>query len=365
MSLTDPKLLFLLAGLSLVAFFLIIYFWRRLSERKVSLVIVRGLSLLTLNILVVATLGVGLNNYGQFYTSWSELFGERNATPLVVDRLSGEITFTDLKRAKYSPDGSAIIHRLIRGEMAGITGDFFIALPPSFVNSLKSGQKPRSDYPVAEFFSGYPGHPSAWIHGMRMVDRLDQASSDKKLPEVVSIYPNINLIPKFDAECMNIPGGPQMETWLSQDIVKYVNTWLGLQPNAWVTFGYSTGGWCSTMLALRHPTQFKAAASIASYYIPLVDKHISDVNKSYLIKEYDLYSLIAKQAPSVNLFVLNSVDDKFSHNATMAFLKRIKAPISVTEVELAGVGHNFNAWKKILPGMIDWYSVQLSGKSNL
>ena len=359
MALTDPKFLYLLIGLSAIAFALIVYFWPRLSGNKFSSLLLRITSLLTLNFLIVATLGLSLNNYGQFYTSWSELFGERNASPLVVDRLNGEITFADLKKAKFTNSGTAIIHRLIRGESAGITGDFYISLPPSYVSALRKGVKPKSDYPVAEFFSGYPGHPSAWIHGMRMVDRLDNAASSMKLPEVISVYPNINLVPKFDAECMNIPSGPQLETWLSQDVVRYVNSWLGLKPQPWTAIGYSTGGWCSTMLSLRHPDKFRAAASIASYYMPLVDSHISETIRKELVQEYDLYKLLDKQPPAINLFVLNSVDDKFSHRATLAFLERVREPISVTEVELSGVGHNFNAWKRILPSMIDWYAAQL------
>ena len=320
----------------------------------------RILSLLVLNLFVVMTLAVGLNNYGQFYTSWSELIGEKNTSPLVVDTILGEINLNDLAKAKFTSNGSAIVHRLVRGESAGITGDFFIALPPSFVSSVKSGNKPKSDYPVIEFFSGYPGHPSAWIKGMAMVERLDVAHISGKLSEVISVYPNINLVPKFDAECMNIPNGPQMESWLVTDIPKYVNQWLGLTPQPWTAVGYSTGGWCSTMLALRHPMQFNSAASIAGYYSPQVDKHISPVIERELMNQYNLLDLVTTKPPSIKLFILNSVNDSFSHTATLAFLKRVRAPISITEVELTGVGHNFNAWKKILPSMIDWYSTVLA-----
>ena len=356
MGLTDPKLFYILTFVTILIFSIIIIFWRRFSGARFSALLMRILSLIILNLFVVATLGVGLNNYGQFYTSWSELLGEKNSSPLVVDAIFGAINTNDLAKAKFTSNGSAIVHRLVRGESAGITGDFFIALPPSFVSSVKSGEKPRSDYPVIEFLSGYPGHPSAWIKGMAMVERLDEAHRVGNSPEVISVYPNINLVPKFDAECMNIPNGPQMESWLVTDIPKYVNQWLGLTPQPWTAVGYSTGGWCSAMLALRHPMQFNAAASIAGYYSPQVDKHISAEIKRELMNEYNLLELATTQPPAIKLFILNSVNDNFSHSATLAFLKRIKAPITVTEVELAGVGHNFNAWKKILPSMIDWHT---------
>ena len=360
MALTDPKLFYFLIVLSILTFASIVYFWKRLSGSKFASLVSRILSLLILNILIVMTLGVGLNNYGQFYASWGELLGARNTSPLLVDTILTEIDSSELAKAKFTSNGSAIVHRLVRGESAGITGDFFIALPPSFVSSVKSGTKPRTDYPVIEFLSGYPGHPSAWVKGMDMVDRLDKAHLDGKLPEVISVYPNINLVPKFDAECMNIPGGPQMESWLVQDVPKYVNQWLGLAPQPWTVVGYSTGGWCSAMLSLRHPLQFRAAGSIAGYYSPLVDKQITASIKKELTQEYSLDTILAGQPPAINLFVLNSVNDTFSHSATLAFLRRVKAPISVTEVELSGVGHNFNAWKKILPSMIDWYSKVLA-----
>ena len=141
--LTDPRLFYILIFVTICIFFSIILLWRRFSGAKFSALLMRILSLLVLNLFVVMTLAVGLNNYGQFYTSWSELIGEKNTSPLVVDTILGEINLNDLAKAKFTSNGSAIVHRLVRGESAGITGDFFIALPPSFVSSVKSGNKPK------------------------------------------------------------------------------------------------------------------------------------------------------------------------------------------------------------------------------
>ena len=85
--------------------------------------------------LVLVTAGVFLNNYGQFYTSWSELIGRRQAAPLVVDQAGSTITKSDIDKAKITKGGSAIFHRTIRGPLSSITSDIYISVPPTFISA--------------------------------------------------------------------------------------------------------------------------------------------------------------------------------------------------------------------------------------
>ena len=364
MSLTDPHLVFLLAGLSLFAVVLVVLLWRRMSGSKFRHIFGRITSLITINVLVIATIGAALNNYGAFYGSWGELLGRQYSAPLMVDQSGDVITAKDLENATFTDNGTAIIYKLVRGESAGLTSRVIVALPPSYVSALKNGIKPRNDYRVVQFFPGYPGHEISWIKVMKVLDRMDEAMRAGKMTEIVAVFPHINIFPRFDAECMNIPGGPQIETWISRDIVNYINTWLNLTPRKWAAVGYSAGGWCASMLAIRHPDQYSLAASIAGYYKPEIATQITGESRKQLRSEYDLYGLIAAKPPAISLFIVNPLADPFSNEATLNFLSQVKPPMEVTRVDLPGAGHNLRAWKQVLPSMLEWIDSGFKNKVN-
>ena len=355
MSLTDPKLPITLITLSCLIFAALISFWNRLSKKGVKTVLARVLSLVLLNLLIVSSLGVVLNNYGQFYSSWGELFGVRSKPPLIVNTPNEKISRDMVKLGKLSPEGSLTIRRIVRGEVSGITGEVYFSLPPSYVNALKSGVAPRNDYPVVTFLSGYPGYETAWIKGMQVVSREESLLKAGKMPEVISVFPQVNVAGQFDAECMNVVGGPQVESWLSQDVYSFTNQWLDISPQPWNIVGYSTGGWCATMLTLRHPDHFAKAASIAGYYRPTPAKQVTPEEKVRLKNEYDLYALITRSQIPVSVLVVNSTDDRGSHASTNEFLRRTKGYLKTTEIVLNGVGHNFNAWKEVVNPILIWF----------
>ena len=355
MALTDPKLLVTLIALSCLTFVALIRFWTLLSKKGVKSVVARVFSLVLLNVLIVASLGVALNNYGQFYSSWGELLGVRSKPPLIVNTPNEKISREMIKLGKLSSGGSLTIRRIVRGEISGITAEIYYSLPPSYVRALKEGVQPRTDYPVITFLSGYPGYETAWIKGMKVVSREESLLKSGKMPEVISVFPQVNVAGQFDAECMNVVGGPQVESWIAQDVYSFTNNWLDLTPRPWNVVGYSTGGWCATMLTLRHPDHFAKAASIAGYYRPTPAKQVTSEEKSRLESEYDLYSIVTRSRIPVSILVVNSTNDKGSHASTNEFLQRTKGFLKTTEIVLNGAGHNFNAWKEVVNPILTWF----------
>ena len=358
MGLTDPLLPWVLGVAALLLFLIVIIFWSRFARSGVLWVLLRITSLVTLNILVISTIGVAANNYGGFYTSWRELLGQKEKPPLIVTRDDVNITKIDIQKSKRKLDGSVVLRRLVRGVTSGITAEVYISLPPSYVKSVELGEKVDENYPIIMFLPGYPGHAAAWLNGMQIVERETRLKQEGKIPEVISILPEINVSGKFDAECMNVDGGPQVESWLANDVVTFTSNWLSLKPHSWRVVGYSTGGWCATMLALRHPTQFAVAASIAGYYKPQPAKQLSVAEKIRLENEYDLYSTISRQKSNIALLVINPIGDKNSHLATSEFLKKVKPPIRTSEIILEGAGHNFTTWRKVIDSVITWTATE-------
>ena len=354
MALTDPRLFAVLVALSIVAFSSLLVLWRKLAGRGFIPLVLRALSLLVINLLIISSIGVALNNYGQFYSSWHELLGQREKPPLIVDSPLTKVSKQDIERGHLTKGGSLIIRRIVRGDASGITAEIYVSLPPSFVNSLRNGESNHRQYPVIAFLSGYPGYETAWIKGMKVVEREDRLVTLKKMPEVISVFPQVNVAGRFDSECMNVNGGPQVESWLSQDVPAFITQWLNISKRPWSLVGYSTGGWCSTMLTLRHPDQFSAAASIAGYYRPTPARQVTSIEKARLESEYDLYSLLKIKKPNISLFIVNSLDDTGSHISTDEFLKEAKKYVGVSEVVLKGAGHNFNAWKQVVDPILIW-----------
>ena len=363
MSLLDPKLPWILFSLLVLTFITTIIYWPKFSRRSAISITARISLILATNLLAISTVGVFLNNYGDFYTSWQELFGKAPTVPIITDKASSVISKDDLIHATITTGGSAIFHRMVTGDTTGISAEVIVVVPPSYLKALQSGAKSRSDYRVIEYFPGYPGHPQAWVHGMKIIDRQDEKYAQGKMPEVITVLPRINVYPKIDAECMDLPKGPQIESWITKDVYNFANRWLKLNPSRWAVVGYSTGGWCSTMLTLRHPDQYSIAASIAGYFTPQVAKQESAKVRVALKKFYDINSIVENNPPAVSLYIVNSLNDKLSHASTVSFLGKLKSPIKSTEVVLEGAGHNFVAWKQLLPSLLDWIGVQFNDKN--
>ena len=359
MALTDPKLLYSLIGIFLVIFGSTIVLWGKLSKSTFKLIALRTISLLSLNFLIVGICGLAINGRGNFYTSWNELLGKNEKPVIVSEQSAKRITSSDLDNAEFTKSGTAIIKKLVKGEKSKVISHIYISIPSSLVSAIKNGAKSRDDYRVIEYLPGYPGKAAAWVHGMAIATRQDEATKGGKLPEVIAVAPEINVAGKFDAECMNIPDGKQIETWLSDDVVSLVNDWLSLRNQPWGIAGYSTGAWCATMLSLRHPDTYQFAAAIAGYYSPLISRKIPENYHQQLLSEYDIFSILKDRPPAVHLYVVNSVDDPSSHAPTELLLKRIQKPVDVTEVILSGAGHNFQAWKRTLTPMLEWFGKQM------
>ena len=136
----------------------------------------------------------------------------------------------------------------------------------------------------------------------------------------------------------------------------YSNLWLAQNPKPITIVGYSTGGWCATMLAFRNPDKYSAAASIAGYYKPILDRKLSKEVKVQLSNEYDLSKILLEKKPRVSIFVVDSINDPESSKSTTQFLKSLPNEVALKEIILKGSGHNFSAWKQAISPLIDWLS---------
>ena len=361
MGLTDSSLYFSLIALSVGSFIGAIYLWPNLAKRKVAHVLGRIGVLLVTNILIVLTLGISLNNYGGFYTSWSDVFGINNSsTKVEVATLTSNhiprITTADLKGGEVSPHGTVTIDREVAGSTSYEHGHIWIVLPKSAVTEIKKSRSSinLSNYRVIQVLPGFPGTPLGWIKRLNTVSNLEAEWNSKKLPASIAILTDTNLLHGYDGECFDTPGGPQIESWLSDDVHQFATQFLGVKADGWAIMGTSTGGWCAPMLAIRHPNLFIAGASIAGYFTPQPNKSLSTAISKELKKEYDLRAIIKAKHPKVAIFATIAPSDHGSYFQTIHFINDMKNLISIRTINLKGQGHNFDAWLPAIKPALQW-----------
>ena len=361
MDLMSKGTLALFLALSIAAFIAVIVLWKRLSKTSFLTITLRISSLIMVNVLFIATLGLLVNNYGGFYGSWSELFGLEKVVTSVPEEQVLSISKADLAKATITADGGALIREVIKGTNSHVTGTILTLLPASYVHMVESNADSKAFriFHVIQFLSGFPGYPTTWIHGMNMVGNFEKAQLTGAMPPTVAVLPQINILPHRDTECLDVPAGPQIETWLTKDVVSYEKKFLNLRDERWGVTGYSTGGWCSAMLSLRNPDVYMAAAPIAGYFEPQFATTFPAESLAEMKAKYDIKAIASSNPPAIKMLFINSLRDASTNKETKDFYSLLQPPVEKSQIILVHSGHNLRAWSKIEPQLFQWFGKAL------
>ncbi|HET8598839.1 MAG TPA: alpha/beta hydrolase-fold protein [Segeticoccus sp.] len=345
-------------------------------------------------VLLVAALA---NDYGQFYTSWSDLFGtgsgqhtvstfgaagaprasrslghprspvHRPDSPVrpaaaTTTRTGGSGRLQVLgatswsSRAQWATRGK-VESVDITGLQSGLSVQGYLYLPPQYFQRAWAHHR----FPAVEAITGYPGSALA------LVTRLGYPSVSLKLvqehrsqPTIFVMLPSM-VVPPRDTECTDVPHGPQAETFFGQEVPSAVQTALRVKPNDWGVAGDSTGGYCATKILMDHPAVFRAGISLSGYYYAREDRTTGslwagDVQLQHLNDpEWLLHRF---PAPPVSLFLTTSKDEthRDGYPDAMRFLHEVRPPMHVTALVEAHGGHNFATWDRELPIALRWLS---------
>jgi len=345
MGLTSAATLALSATITVALFALLNIKWKSLTN-----VWIRVISQILVQVMLLITFFLGLNIQNGFYSSWSDLLG----IPTYANKHIAAKTI-DLSKAQFTKNGSAIVKETFTGNKSKLTSSIWILIPKSIVKTIQDGASTK--YPVAVFLSGSPGVPTAWLHGLNLDDQIKEAKNQVAIKDFIAVLPDYNILPHSDTGCMNIPNSVQVETWLTNDVYKYVLNNLPAKPDNWVVTGYSTGAWCSAMLALKNPEIFKAAAPIAGYYRPEFPFKIDSEEKKALKNEYNLVTL-AKLNP-VDIFILTSTEDPTSYKSSLWFHRELGSANNVEILTVPNGGHNFSTWRPLVQDVLKWFALEL------
>ncbi len=371
MGLTSKKLLVMVIFLAVAMFVATIWLWPRLSRGGLRPVAGRVGLLLGGQLVILSALGLAINSYFGFYASYSDLLGTDQAPGQVVDYTAGDGGRQGLEDMGHQavgvttgsdPAQAGRIDKVqIKGATTGITTPAYVYLPPQYFQKGFDQQH----FPAAVILTGYPGTAESLITRMKYPQTATEHIKRGLMQPMILIMMRPSVVPPRDTECVNIPHGPQVETFFTHDLRRAIaaNYRVGDGPQNWGIMGDSTGGYCAVKMTMRHPDAFSAAVSLSGYYATHDDPTTGSLfgGSEQLKNENDMtWWLRHRSAPPVWVLVTSSRKGEWNYSRTVAFIKAVRPPMRISSIILPSGGHNFTTWNRELPTALDQLSHHLS-----
>ncbi|GAB2733544.1 alpha/beta hydrolase [Kitasatospora kifunensis] len=384
MELTSSALVYVMVTFALLITAAVLWLWPRLAGSGPVHLFGRLGILTIIQVVLLAICGLTVNNTYGFYTSWHDLLapdtsqlalgpvpGGKGGPPgggtlVQPAEESGLSTVTDLPQGKPEEVGRVDSIR-VTGKVTGLSDQMFIYLPPEYFNPKYS----RERFPVLLALAGFPAPALALLSDLHTPQTAwDLQRTGRMAPTIVVLARPAVAAPR-DTECVDVPGGPQSETWFAKDVPTALRSAYRVSRSAasWGVFGYSTGGACALRLALRDPDAYGAAAALHGDYQVVPDPWASgDLfgGNQELAQSYDLnWRLHNLPVPKSSLLIVSTRTEE-NYPATEQFLAAV-APITSAHPELTvdslflpDGGHTFDSWRRELPASLEWISDHLA-----
>jgi enterochelin esterase-like enzyme len=355
-----------------------IWWWPRFAGVGVGPFLARIGLFLTAQVTLIMVLLAGVNNYFLFYASWSDLLGtnnqrvnvqlNNNSSAAIKSQgggrpLARQVTTIGQKRKLDPAKGGQIEQVQIRGDRTGLTTQAYVYLPPQYFQ--KKFDKHR--FPVMYDFTGFPGVPEQLITRLHVpATAATEMNAGRVQPMViVMMRPTPTSAMPRDTECTDVPGGPQVMTFYSQDVPeRIISTYrVAAGYRGWGVMGDSTGGYCAVKLAMMRSDRFTAAVSMAGYFYPRQDWQTGDLyggSKQVKSDNSLIWRLQHLPPPPISVLITTSQDGERDYGEARKFLQLAAAPMATDKIIVAGGGHNPHTWKRVTPSALQWMSAHLT-----
>ncbi|MET8565331.1 alpha/beta hydrolase-fold protein [Streptomyces flaveolus] len=373
MGLTSNKVLVLASLIAVVLFVGTVWLWPRLARPSWRAVSGRVGLLLFTQVTLFASVGLAANQAFGFYASWADLFGQETDQGVVVDHSANGSTGGPLQVVSTSdvpgvnaarPETGGQIQKVdVVGRTTRIVTPAYVYLPPEYFQP----QYRTRTFPVAVVLTGYPGTARALVEKLNYPSTAQRLAKDGRVQPMILVMLRPTVAPPRDTECVDVPGGPQAETFFAKDLPEAVlgHYRAGKRPGSWGVVGDSTGGYCALKLAMHHPHVYAAGAGLSPYYKAPIDPTTGDLfhGDKKLRNRADLFWLLEhEKAPDTSLLVTSSKAGEHNYNATMKFIQQVQATnlTRISSIILGSGGHNFNTWRREIPPTLQWLSGRLT-----
>ncbi|GAA4303268.1 alpha/beta hydrolase-fold protein [Streptomyces venetus] len=362
-----------LAVLSAVLLFAgTVWLWPRLARRGWRSVGGRVGLLLATQVALFAAVGLAANQAFGFYASWADLFGQEKDQGVVVDHMPGDGPLEVVGTGRVPgaggvrPRSGGRIQQVdIVGRTTRIATPAYVYLPPEY---FQPRYRTRT-FPAAVVLTGYPGTASALVEKLHYPrTALELARAGRARPMIlVMLRPTV--APPRDTECVDIPGGPQTESFFARDLPEALRAHYRVSEKrgGLGIIGNSTGGYCALKIAMHHPDVYAAGAGLSAYYKAPIDATTGDLFRGDkgLRNRADLWWCLRHEpAPDTSLLVTSSRSGESNHKDTLRFIERVRATgrTRISSIILESGGHNFNTWRREIPATLEWIGERLNGR---
>ncbi|MHC0431849.1 alpha/beta hydrolase [Streptomyces sp. O3] len=371
MGLKSNLVLALAVTLAVLLFLGAVWLWPRLGRRTWRAVTGRVALLLATQALVFASVGLAANRTYEFYASWDDLLGQEQRMGVVQDHGQGGaralVRVLDKRRVPHVPGGSGPavggqIQRIeVSGQKSRIASAAYVYLPPEYFQPKYADRA----FPAAVVITGYPGTAENLLNGLRYPATAQRQAREGRMRPMVLVMLRPTVAPPRDTECVDVPGGPQTETFFARDLPTAISRHyrVGGRAADWGVIGNSTGGYCALKIAAKHPDRFAAGAGLSAHYKAPVDRATGDLfhGDKRLERRADLLWLLDHEPPpAVSLLVTSSRKGESNYGDTLRFIDKARSPTRVSSIVLDSGGHNFTTWRREIPPALEWLSGRLT-----
>ncbi|MFN2560608.1 MAG: alpha/beta hydrolase-fold protein [Jatrophihabitans sp.] len=362
MTLTGPALAIMVTVATIAAMVGAFLGWSRVPG---SVWMRHGLRLLLLvgnQLAAVLLVGVIANDAGNFYSSWSDLFGSGGSGALARSHVrtqatprAGVLTSNDTGFAARGqwPLRGRLVSITVSGRVSQLRAVAFVYLPPQYFQPRYA----KTSFPAIELLTGY-GHPVSQLAGRGAApDVLLRLIRRGAVPPAVLVITSAAPGVGRDTECVDVPAGPQAATFLGVDIPLAISHTYRVATVGWGIGGIGEGGYCAAKLAMLQSDVFYSGASIAGYYTPLRTAATGDLWAGSAVQRRldDLtWRLRHLPAPPARLLVLQSP----GVTSDQAFAALARPPMQVIVQDTAQPG---DPARNDLPAALSWLSRHLPG----
>ena len=378
MGLTSPTFLIFCIVLAVGAPLATIFVWSHLKGPG----LVRGLQRLALigvcQLTAIAVVATMVNNSFYFYSSWADLLG---TSPVVTSSPNGKLPaaaagspngklpasaaiesnrIAAARRAQASGSHGVVLSQTIHGVRSGLSSSALIYLPPQYFQPRYA----QTRFPVVLIMPGYPGNPKLYLTLLPVPQIMQREVQTGRAKPFIAVLIKETVVPPRDTECANVVNGPQVETFLAQDVQTQLSHVLRTRTDrqGWAMMGDSTGGFCAVKMVMQNPTLYGSAVGLSGYYNALLDHTTGSLygGSARLRNENSpLWRLQHLPAPPVAVLATISAQER-TYPQTAAFVRAARAPMEVSSIVSPTGGHNTRNWGAMLPRAMDWLSAQFA-----
>jgi S-formylglutathione hydrolase FrmB len=237
--------------------------WRRFRARRLAFAVPV--------VLALVTVAAAVNSYVGYVRSFGDLgrLVQIASGGNAADEGAPPLTATPVTSGRsHDPRNVRVADLSVPDPRLGVrTGRTRVLLPPGYDDPAQAGRR----YPVVYLVHGYPsGGPDDWLGGGGAVQTLQALVQSRASEPMIVVAVDATAGSGTDWECLNVPGGPQLESYLTTTVPQAVDTHFRTisDPGDRAIGGMSGGAFCALNLGLRNQNTYSVILSTEPYDDP-------------------------------------------------------------------------------------------------